>query len=462
MLSRLRGQLTAIYMLAAIALIVIIGGSAYRLLAYYFVSSTDLALSYRVALQIEQLGIQPSYELETASLEWESNHRPGGAPAESWEDGEHDEQSEDPEHETAEILAAYDSELSSIFLLPVDSQGNLIFNPNLYNPPLQPDVQAVQAALRAGSDWRTVYQADGNRVRLFSYALPAGSNLAVIQAGRSMADQDRILDQLLTSLLLLGGGSIIVVGAGSWFLAGRSLLPAQLAWNRQQAFVANASHELRAPLTLLRASAEVAQRGLPAGDPNRNLLDDILGECDHMSQLVDDLLLLSRLDAGSLDLKLAPVSLSDLLGELGRQVDFLAKKQNIQLDTIPASEWVLGDAMRLRQVLLILIDNALRHTPPGGQIRLEARAAGKWAQIMVTDSGSGIAAEHLPHVFERFYRAARTRGQRGGSGLGLSIARALVEAQDGQITLTSQPGKGVQATVWLPITTKNAEALQSS
>lgn len=457
MLSRLRGQLTVIYMLAAIALIILIGGSAYRLLAYYFISSTDLALSYRVALQIEQLGVQPSTELREASLEWESNHRPGGVPGDSWEDSEHEEDDENPEHEAAEIIAAYDSELASIFLLPVDPQGNLIFNPNRYSPPMQPDLQAVQAALQTGSDWRTVLLAEGNRVRLFSYALPDGSNLAVIQAGRSMADQDRILSQLLTSLLILGGTSIIAVGAGSWVLAGRSLQPAQLAWNRQQAFIANASHELRTPLTLLRASAEVAQRSLPAGDPNRNLLDDILGDCDHMSQLVDDLLLLSRLDAGRLELKSAPISLSDLLSELGRQVDFLAKKQNIQLETIPAPIWVLGDAMRLRQVLLILIENALRHTPPGGRICLEAHTKGKWAQIMVTDSGSGIAPEHLPHVFERFYRAAKTRGQRGGSGLGLSIARALVEAQDGQIDLTSQPGKGVQATVRLPITTEHNE-----
>jgi signal transduction histidine kinase len=454
MLSRLRRELTAVYILAAIALIALIGGSAYRLLAYYFVSSTDQALSYRVALQVEQLGIAPSSELENASLEWENNHRPGGVPTKPSEENGSDEQSEDSTPESAEIVAAYDSELSSIFLLPVDPQGNLIFNPNLYTLPMQPDVQAVQAALRTGSDWRTVHLADGSRVRLFSYALPGESNLAVIQAGRSMTDQDRILNQLMTGLLLLGGASIIAVGAGSWLLAGRSLRPAQLAWDRQQSFVANASHELRAPLTLLRASAEVAQRSLPDGEVRDNLLGDILYETDHMSQLVDDLLLLSRLDAGRLELEISPISLADLLGELGRQTGYLAEKQKVRLETIPASLWVSGDAMRLRQVLLILIDNALHHTPPGGQIRVEARAADKWAQITVTDNGSGIAPEHLPHVFERFYRANRTRGQRGGSGLGLSIARALVEAQHGQISITSQPGKGVQATVLIPVTSK--------
>jgi signal transduction histidine kinase len=451
MLSRLRWKLSLIYLLAAIALMVLIGGSAYRLLTYYFQSSTDLALSYRMTQEIQKLGIQPSAELENASLEWENNHRSSFSNTQSKNQELESESAENPTHETVESVQSFDSELSSIFILPADPQGNLIFNPNLYTPPMQPDQDAVKMALQMGKDWRTVHLADGTRVRLLSYALPGSSNLAVIQAGRSMVDQDRILKQLLSSLLILSGVSAILVWAGSWFLAGRSLRPAQQAWDKQQTFVANASHELRTPLTLLRASAEVAQRGLPAEDLRRTLLEDILNECDHMSRLVDDLLLLSRLDAGNLPLENQPIAIGGLLQNLYKQMSLLAEAQGVTLKMNSTEGVISGDSTRLRQVLLILLNNALHHTPSGGVIRLEAQPVQHWMQISVSDTGSGIAPEHLPHVFERFYRApSKQRQHDNGSGLGLSIARSLVEAQHGKVTIDSQPGKGTRVTLHFP------------
>src|SRR5262249_41127920 len=131
----------------------------------------------------------------------------------------------------------------------------------------------------------------------------------------------------------LGGVSAVLLGFGSWVLAGRALRPAQEAWGRQQAFIANASHELRTPLTLLRASAEVVQRGLPAAETDsRELLGDVLQETDHMSRLVEDLLLLSRIDAGRLQVERQAIPLAELLPEVGRQVGRLAEEKGVHVE----------------------------------------------------------------------------------------------------------------------------------
>jgi signal transduction histidine kinase len=249
---------------------------------------------------------------------------------------------------------------------------------------------------------------------------------------------------------------VLLLSASSWWLAGRSLRPVQQSWERQQTFVANASHELRTPLTLMRASAEVALRGLPHQDADRReLLGDVLHETDHMSKLVEELLLLSRLDAGRLNVDRQPIAVPDLLADVQRQIGRLADERGVRLCAGALSGVVLADPTHLRQVLLIVLDNALRHTPKGGQVQIESQARGRQIAIVVGDTGAGIAPAHLPHVFERFYRADSARGS-NGSGLGLSIAKGLIEAQHGQIMIASEQGKGTQVTIMLP---HSAEAL---
>jgi hypothetical protein len=321
MLNRLRWQFTALYIIAATLLIFLIGGAAYGLLAYYFESANDLALQYKVALAYSSAGLEVPDNLKLADQRWQTRN-PVVLPTPQSETEHNDDdkdENDEEDHAAPSVLATnsadhegeetYDSELSAVFLLPVDAQGILLDNPNIYTPPLTPNLAAVESAILLGNDFRTVRLEDGSRVRLFSYRVDNGTYFqqsrspAALQVGRSLKDQDRILTQLLIGLVILGGASVLSVGVGSWWLAGRSVKPAQQAWDRQQAFVANASHELRTPLTLLRASAEVAQRGLDASDGRYSLLGDILQETDYMSQLVDDLLLLSRLDAGRLNLK---------------------------------------------------------------------------------------------------------------------------------------------------------------
>jgi signal transduction histidine kinase len=456
MFRGLRLRLTLLYLLAALALIVLVGGGTYRLLAYYFQTTTDSALQHKMALEFRALGAPLPSELAAADEAWYANRKllpplslPPTGVAPSGGEGNQDHELAEQSGESAE--EAYNGELASIFVLPLNADGQLLFNPNPFAPPLPANAPAAAAALAQGSDWRTVRSKTGTRVRLLTYRLAVSGGPAVLQVGRALADQDRLLNQLLLGLLSLGGISAVLLGAASWWLAGRSLAPAQQAWERQQAFVANASHELRTPLTLLRASAEVAQRGLPEPDDRRLLLADVLQETDHMSRLVDDLLLLSRLDAGRLMLERKAIALPELLADVQRQMGRLADERHVQLTVAEASGAAWGDPTRVRQVLLILLDNALRHTPAGGSIRLAAQPQGRHALIRVADTGAGIAPEHLSRVFERFYRADSARSSEGGgSGLGLAIARALVEAQHGHIRIESRVGQGTCVEVGLP------------
>jgi signal transduction histidine kinase len=270
----------------------------------------------------------------------------------------------------------------------------------------------------------------------------------MLQAGRVLTDQDQILKDLSMGLLILGAFAVLLIGIGSWALAGRSLRPAQLAWESQQIFVANASHELRAPLTLLRASAEVAQRQTGLGREQRGLITDILQEVDHMSRLVDDLLLLSRLDAGTVPLDSRSFAASEIVSSLVREVTRAAEDKGVHIDVQESQGWIRGDPFRMRQVLLILLENALRYSPRGGHISVYSKSEGDRVRIVVADEGPGIPANHLAHVFERFYQA--TRSDHAGAGLGLSIAQSLVEAMDGDIRLESESGKGVRAILTMP------------
>jgi signal transduction histidine kinase len=302
-----------------------------------------------------------------------------------------------------------------------------------------------------GSDLRTVELGNGTRVRMLTYRLAAnGADMpAMLQLGRTLGDQDRTLNQLLLTLLALGGASAVMLALASWALAGRSIRPAHEAWEKQKAFIANASHELRAPLTLVRAGAETALRHTPANSKGqRETLQDVLDECDHMGRLVEDLLLMSRLDAGRVDLQTELVDVDALMNDVQRQVGRVAGERGVQVTIEARGATVKADRTQLRQVLLILLDNALRHTPPGGTITLSAAQHDRGTVIEVADTGSGIAPEHLPHVFEPFYSVGNSPNGTS-SGLGLSIAGKLVEAHGGRISIASQPGRGTRVAIAL-------------
>ena len=465
MFRRLRWRLTGLYLMAATLLAVVLGGGAYQLLSLYFQSTTDLALQHVMAVELQLREQSLPRELAEANASWYAG-RSREEPQATMSSGESpDEENEESEHggsgnaaqslrDAYAIERANDSELATIFILPLAANGSELAELG-FVAPITADQDALAQALANGSDLRTVQAADGSPVRLLTYRLNKANGIAALQVGRSLRDQARVLNQLLTTLLILSAVSAVFVGVGSWWLAGRAMQTAQDAWTRQQSFISNASHELRTPLTLVRASTEVALREIPDGEGDaRMLLRDVLDETDHMARLVDDLLTLSRLDSGRLTLEREAVSLDGLLADVERQMGRVAEATGVTLTAEAEPGEVKGDATRLRQVLLILLDNALRHTPAGGAITLEGRRAARRYQIVVSDTGAGIAPEHLPHVFERFYRAdeARTaRPNQNNSGLGLSIARALIQAHGGQIEIASTLGKGTRVTVSLPL-----------
>jgi heavy metal sensor kinase len=218
-------------------------------------------------------------------------------------------------------------------------------------------------------------------------------------------------------------------------------------------FTADASHELRTPLSVLRTEVEVAL-GKPLGrEEVQQLLGSVLEECERLTRLTDQLLALARQDAGPAARR-EPIRLEDLLGEVVETVRPLAEVKSIALNFAPDGPprgRVRGDAGSLRQVFLNLLDNAIKYTPDGGSVAVEVAHRGRAVEVRVRDTGEGIPAEHLPHVFDRFYRADKARSRAaGGSGLGLSIARGIVAAHGGSIELTSTPGRGTTCTVTLP------------
>lgn len=213
---------------------------------------------------------------------------------------------------------------------------------------------------------------------------------------------------------------------------------------------ADVSHELRTPLTTIRGNVDLLRRGA-ANDPDEltEALSIIDGELDRMSRIVADLLLLSQADAG-LSLRLEPVELDTLILDVYRQARVIANGIDIQLGHEDQAI-VQGDPDRLKQLLINLMTNAIKHTPYTGTIKLSLYRDHEWVRVTVEDTGRGIAPTALPHIFERFYQAEDSENQ-VGSGLGLSIAQWIAKAHGGQITAVSEVGQGSTFTLWLPNT----------
>ncbi len=290
------------------------------------------------------------------------------------------------------------------------------------------------------------------------------ATLGVLEAGVSVAGEMRAEQTLLTVLIILGIAMIAVVAGSGLWLSAKALEPARLAFARQQAFIADASHELRTPLTLMRADAEVLQRSrdrLSAADAA--LVDDIVAEASHLTNLANRLLMLARLDEGAVHAETEVIRAGELARMVAQRVQALAGQYHVTVSAEVADNLLaLGDPVLLEEALLILVDNAIKHNRPKGSVRISAAVQGSALKLAVSDSGPGIAAEHLARLGERFYRVDKARSRaNGGAGLGLSIARACMAAQGGDLTLTSKEGKGTTATLSLPaVTASEREAHQ--
>jgi len=356
-----------------------------------------------------------------------------------------------------ELAEASESDLTragyqgGLFFLLLGANGTVLANPQ------QVDVTSFQVALagNATAGFSTV-DLPTDEVRIYVRDLPQpGAKSATLVVGQSLASE-REAERRLVLILLLGGTVGLVLSfVGAAFLADRALVPIQQAFRRQQEFVADASHELRTPLTILHSAMDQldARADLPLRS-NRELFDEARLEIGRMERLTRDLLELARSDRAELQLALGDVDLGALASELAQRVGLVARERGIALevrvdDPPPVVD---GDPDRLQQVGLILLDNALKHTPPGGLVRLLVSRDGDEGVLQVEDTGEGIPDENLLLVFNRFYRVDRARSRAtGGAGLGLPIAQALVSAHGGDIALGNRPGGGTLATVRLPL-----------
>jgi signal transduction histidine kinase len=312
-----------------------------------------------------------------------------------------------------------------------------------------------ELARQAGQEERMVAATvDGPNgpVRVVSVPLiDSGEVTAVIQAAQSRQVVWEIVLRLVFILVSVGLVALLLAGVGGLLISRRAMQPVQSAFHRQRAFVADASHELKTPLTLIKLDAEMVVRE-QTSPRNRKVIENQLSEIDRMNTLVSDLLVLARLDADKLGVSRETFDLAKILAETADRFILRASEEEILLDIeVPGELPALGDPRRTGQILAALLDNAMRFTPSGGRVTVAGCLADGRVEASVTDTGPGIPSEHLPHVFERFYRAdtARRRSS-GGTGLGLAIARDLAAIQGGEVAVSNAKNGGASFTLSLP------------
>jgi signal transduction histidine kinase len=287
-------------------------------------------------------------------------------------------------------------------------------------------------------------------VRLYSVAVPRADGALVVQVAQDISAEQRALNALLVVLLVGGFVAILAAVVGGRVYATRALVPIRESLRRQREFAADASHELRTPLSVIRATVEHFER-----HPERRLaqetdaLEDVRAEVDHLTALVGDLLLLARTDSGVEELSPEPLDLEPVVREGLDGLRAIAAERSIAIEIDAEAAPLTGDRVRLRQLVTILTDNAIRHGPAGSRVRVALRPREKGgATLTVDDQGSGIRPEDRARVFDRFWRAPGASA--GGTGLGLAIAHWVVERHGGTIDVADAPGGGARFEVRLP------------
>jgi heavy metal sensor kinase len=367
--------------------------------------------------------------------------------------------------------------------------------------PILPDSTWQNVPLDHGIP-RTVQAANGPLLRVYvrAWNIPAANASGYVLVGQPLFGIETLLDSLRLFLIAAAFLSLLGAAVVSWLVAGRALRPLdamattaeeigqtqdlsrrlpegsvddeigrlQRSFNQmlrqledayqrlqsalvaQRRFVADASHELRSPLTTIRGNVGLLlKRTDITSDDRVAALNDIAGESERMSRMVQDLLTLARADAGY-HLEKSPVDLEPIIQDVSRQAQTLQPFRRVELqDGVPTM--VQGNADALKQLLWILVDNALKHTPEGGRIRMRLGSAGMTAELAVADDGPGIPAEDIERIFERFYQADAARSGEG-TGLGLAIARWIAEEHGGRVFAGNNPGGGAIFTVQLPAT----------
>jgi two-component system, OmpR family, sensor kinase len=364
------------------------------------------------------------------------------------------------------------------------------------------DIPLSRTALEQALAGRPVFESarvqNEPPIRLLSIPIRYNDSLThILQIGTSLRPVEETLHRLLFTLLITGPLALAVALAGGWFLAGRALRPVEditvaarriaagdltqrlavpqtadeigrlastfndmiarleASFRQIQRFSADASHELRTPLTVMKGETELALRRPRSPEDYRVVLESSLEEIDRMTRIVDDLLFLSRADLGEIRMESLPVRLDSLVEDVQRQAAVLGQEKDVQvLVSHIEPAMVRGDELRLRELILNLVDNAVKYSHPGGKVEMALHRENREkpeARLVVSDQGIGMSAEEKTRIFDRFFRAEGARSHSPkGTGLGLSICKWIAEAHHGHIEVDSSPGHGSRFTLVLP------------
>lgn len=281
--------------------------------------------------------------------------------------------------------------------------------------------------------------------------LPSGHRYVAVSVADAVELEDRYAS-LIATFAAAALAALVLVAVGGWLLARKSVEPVERNLAHMRAFMTDAAHELRTPIAVLRSRADVAL--LAPREPAAYVaaLAAMGDEAERLGGIVDDLLTLARADAGERPLRRERVQLDEIVLDAVSGAGALAERRAVRLDVGTAAEAPIdADAVLVRQLVLIALDNALKFTPEGGAVHVDVRAAEGRATLEVRDSGPGIAADELPRIFDRFYRGESVRGSTSGAGLGLSIARWIADAHAAPLTVESVPGRGTTLRVAFPL-----------
>ncbi len=342
--------------------------------------------------------------------------------------------------------------VANTVILVLDAQGNVIANRTGVTLPGLPDADAVSAARTTASDLRTVVTPN-DTIRVLTRQIARGGGTAIfVQGGFDMELHDQQSRSLVLAILVVGALGLLAAAVIAFVVTGRALVPIRDGFESQRRFVADASHELRTPAALIRANAEVLEReGLVGGD-GADLLADIIAEADRLGGLVGDLLQLAAWDETRLALTTTQIDIAQVARETVRGASALAAEREVRL-TLDAGSAApaVADRGRIVQLLLVLLDNAVDHSPAGGEVAVCVRMEAGLAVIEVDDEGPGIPEADRQRIFEPFTRLpGTTRHGSGGTGLGLAVARRIAEAHGGSIEAGAPPRGGARFTVRIP------------
>ncbi|WP_447979978.1 sensor histidine kinase [Candidatus Nitrospira bockiana] len=399
----------------------------------------------------------------------------------------------DREHESDEKQHELRETALSIVVLTLDGRPVWKGSHVMPRPPISPErLQEVRGGEPA---FETIATGDVAPVRRVSVPIRfQGEIRYVLQAETSLAFSQKALRGLILLLVTVSTAFVAIAWIASDWLARKVLVPVKLlsttaeaitasalkaraildspygelhqltdafnamldrlqkVFEAQRRFVDHAAHEMQTPLTVLQGNLEVALQKARTAEDYRETLVGNLKQVERLVSLARSLLTLARFAGDRPPVQLVPLALEPLLREIVQDLAILAEEQQIRLsfhsDSAPP---IMGDAERLKQVVINLLDNALRYTDPGGSVTVRLSVLGHQVVVTVEDTGHGIESEHLPYLFDRFYRADRARARdSGGTGLGLPIVKEIVEAHGGRVEVASQPGKGTLFAVLLP------------